>query len=72
MMSEMTPLSPALAVIILLLEVALIGGMVLNMEVTRTAIFSWNAKVARVLELLAKEGVSYVLEAQEQTELAVA
>ena len=39
---------------------------------TRAIFFSWNVKVARVLELLVKAGVLYVLEAQEQTVLAVA
>ena len=70
MMSVMTPLSPALAVIMQLLGVVLIGGVVSKMQMT---IFcSWNVKVARVLELPAKVGVSYALEAQEQMELAVA
>ena len=72
MMSEMTPLSPALAVIMQLLEVVLIGGVVSRMQMTRAIFCSWNVKVARVLELPAKVGVSYALEAQEQMELAVA
>ena len=67
-----THLSPALAVITQLLEAALIGGMVLQMQMTRAKFFSWIVKVARVLELLAKVGVLYALEAQEQTVLAVA
>ena len=57
MMSVMTPLSPALAVIIQLLEAALIGGMVLTMQMTRAIFFSWSVKVARVLELLSNAGV---------------
>lgn len=72
MMSVMTPLSPALAVIMQLLEVVLIGGVVSKMQMTRAIFCSWNVKVARVLELPAKVGVSYALEAQEQMELAVA
>ena len=67
-----THLSPALAVITQLLEAALIGGMVLQIQMTRVIFFSWNVKVARVLELLAKVGVLCALEAQEQMELAVA
>ena len=72
MMLAMTPLSPALAVIMQLLEVVLIGGVVSKMQMTRPIFCSWNVKVVRVLELPSKVGVSYALEAQEQTELAVA
>ena len=68
----MTPLSPALAVIMQLLEVVLICDVVSKMQMTRAIFCSWNVKVARVLELPAKVGVSYALEAQEQMELAVA
>ena len=53
----MTPLSPASAVIMLLLEVASIEGMVSEMQMTRTMFFSWNAKVERVLRLLSNAGV---------------
>ena len=52
-----TPLSPALAAIILLLEAALIGGKVLKIQMRRTIIFSWNVKVERVLELPSNVGV---------------
>ena len=72
MMLAMTPLSPASAVITLLQEIASIGGMVSKMQMTRAIFFSWNVKVEKVSELLAKVGVSYVLEAPEQTALAVA
>ena len=68
----MTPLYPALVVIMQFLEVVLIGGVVSKMQMTRAIFCSWNVKVARVLELPAKVGVSYALEAQEQMELAVA
>ena len=68
----MTPLSPASAVIMLLQEVASIGDMVSKMQMRRAIFFSWNVKVEKVSELLAKVGVSYVLEAPEQTALAVA
>ena len=72
MISVMTPLSPASAVITLLQEIASIGGMVSKMQMTRAIFCSWNVKVARVLELPSKVGVSYALEDQEQMELAVA
>ena len=68
----MTPLSPASAVIMLLQEVASIDGMASKMQMTRAIFFSWNVKVEKVSELLAKVGVSYVLEAPEQPALAVA
>ena len=57
MMSVMTPLSPALAVIMQLLEVVLIGGVVSKMQMTRAISYSWNVKVERVLELLSNAGV---------------
>ena len=65
-------MSPALDVIILLLGAASINERVLKIQMNVTILFSWSVKVERVLEPLAKVGVSYILEVQEQMELAVA